>query len=201
MKFLHIKLSLLFILLSLSQNELYAKSAHDYADKVHKDIVQVIKSQQNLLDENPKEFTFLISQAFSPIVDFERISKNVMGRYYKDASSIQVKKFNEVFQLSLLKTYSRSLVEFQDERIIVLPELKPSTKEGRAKVYIEIITSTNTYPGMYSMYLDKNREWKIINIVINGVNLGITFRNQFYSLMKKNNNDIDKSISLWESSL
>jgi len=201
MKFLFIKLSLLFILQSFFQNELYAKSAHDYADKIHKDIVQVIKSQQNLLDENPEEFTLLISQAFSPIVDFARISKNVMGRYYKDSSNAQVKKFTEVFRLSLLNTYSKSLVEFQDEKIIVLPEIKPSTRKDRAKVYIEIRTSTNKYPGMYSMYLDKNGEWKIINIVINGVNLGITFRNQFYSLMKKNNNDIDKSISLWESSL
>jgi phospholipid transport system substrate-binding protein len=47
------------------------------------------------------------------------------------------------------------------------------------------------------MYLDKNNEWKIINIVVNGINLGLTFRSQFYSLMEKNNNDISTVIDKW----
>ena len=35
------------------------------------------------------------------------------------------------------------------------------------------------------MYLDKDNNWKIINIEINGMNLGKIFRNQFYSDGKK----------------
>ena len=53
MKFFFIKLPLLFIIQLCFLNEIYAKSAHDYADLVHQDIVQVIKSQQKLLNENP----------------------------------------------------------------------------------------------------------------------------------------------------
>ena len=51
------------------------------------------------------------------------------------------------------------------------------------------------------MYLNDKGEWKLINIVINGVILGLTFRNQFSSLMKKNENNIDKVIDTWISSL
>ena len=51
------------------------------------------------------------------------------------------------------------------------------------------------------MYLDENNEWKIINIVVNGINLGLTFRSQFYSLMDKNNNDISKVIDKWITSV
>jgi phospholipid transport system substrate-binding protein len=51
------------------------------------------------------------------------------------------------------------------------------------------------------MYLDNNSEWKIINIYIAGIDLGRTFRNQFYSLMKKNASDIDLVIKKWEMSL
>ena len=50
------------------------------------------------------------------------------------------------------------------------------------------------------MYLNDLGEWKLINIIINGVNLGITFRNQFYSLMKKEN-DLDKVIAEWVASI
>ena len=68
-------------------------------------------------------------------------------------------------------------------------------------ISLEIITSSKSYPGVYSMYLDKNNEWKIINIVVNGINLGLTFRSQFYSLMEKNNNDVSTVIDKWIASV
>ena len=51
------------------------------------------------------------------------------------------------------------------------------------------------------MYLNDQGKWKLINIVINGVNLGLTFRNQFYSLMKSESNDIDLVIEKWITSI
>ena len=39
------------------------------------------------------------------------------------------------------------------------------------------------------------------NIVVNGINLGLTFRSQFYSLMEKNNNDISTVIDKWIASV
>jgi phospholipid transport system substrate-binding protein len=51
------------------------------------------------------------------------------------------------------------------------------------------------------MYLDPEGRWKIINIEINGMNLGKIFRNQFYSLMEKNQGDIDLVIKKWVASV
>ena len=91
--------------------------------------------------------------------------------------------------------------KFKDEKIVVLPPKDKPKSMSRTKVQIQIITSSKTYPGVYSMYLDENNEWKIINIVVNGINLGLTFRSQFYSLMEKNNNDISKVIDKWITSV
>ena len=66
---------------------------------------------------------------------------------------------------------------------------------------IEIITSTKVYPGTYSMYLDKESNWKVRNININGMNLAKIFRNQFYSLMEKKEEDIEKVIKSWATSV
>ena len=54
-------------------------SAHDYAAKVHDDIIQIIQTKNALYIEDPDKFTKEISDAFSPIVDFNRIARNVMG--------------------------------------------------------------------------------------------------------------------------
>tara|TARA_B100001123_G_C15095855_1_gene941538 strand:+ start:59 stop:667 length:609 start_codon:yes stop_codon:yes gene_type:complete len=176
-------------------------SAHEYAERTHNNIIQILQTNNTLYDEDPDLFIQAISDAFSPIVDFKRIARNVMGKHYKVSTASQRERFSEAFSSSLLNTYSRTLLEFKDEKIIVLPPKNKTKSSNKAKVYIEIRTSSKSYPGVYSMYLDKNREWKIINIVVNGINLGLTFRSQFYSLMEKNNNDISIVIDKWITSV
>ena len=109
--------------------------------------------------------------------------------------------FSEAFENSLLNTYSSTLVEFKDEKINVLSPDTPQISKKKTRVNIEIVTSSSTYPGRYSMYLDKEGNWKIINIEVNGMNLGKIFRNQFYSLMEKNQEDIDLVIEKWVASV
>ena len=181
-------------------SELQAESAHKYVEKVHDNIIEVIKSEQETFDKDPDGFVESISIALSPLVDFKRISQMVMGKYYKQASAKQRNQFKIVFRSSLLNTYAKTLAEFRNEEIKVLPPKGLLTKNNRQKVYLEIVTDTKIYPGVYSMYLDSNFDWKLINIIINGVNLGMTFRNQFYGLMEKSSLDIDIVIEKWTSS-
>ena len=176
-------------------------SAHEHAKRTHNNIILILQTKNALFEEDSELFVQEISDAFSPIVDFQRIARNVMGKHYKASTSSQRDRFSEAFRTSLLNTYSKTLIEFKDEKIIVLPPKGKPKSPNKVKVDIEIITASKSYPGVYSMYLDKNNEWKIINIVVNGINLGLTFRSQFYSLMEKNNNDISAVIDKWIASV
>ena len=193
--------SLLFFSSLFFFNQVFAESSSEYVEKIHEDIVLVVRAKQDIYEENPEEFIKAISFALQPLVDFKRISRNVMGRYYKDANKEQIEKFNKVFKASLLETYSKTLAEFKDEEILVSSEVKKSPKGNREKVSLQIVTSTKVYPAIYDMYLNKQGQWKLINIVINGVNLGLTFRNQFYSLMEKEENNLDVVIDRWITSI
>ena len=193
--------SLLFFSSLFFFNQSFAESSSEYVEKIHEDIVLVVRAKQDIYEENPEEFIKAISFALQPLVDFKRISRNVMGRYYKDANKEQIEKFNKVFKASLLETYSKTLAEFKDEEILVSSEVKKSSKGNREKVSLQIVTSTKVYPAIYDMYLNKQGQWKLINIVINGVNLGLTFRNQFYSLMEKEGNNLDVVIEKWVTSI
>ena len=124
-----------------------------------------------------------------------------MGKYYKLATIEQMEDFSRAFESSLLDTYASTLVEFKDEKINVIPPTIQGKSKNKARVNIEIVTSSSTYPGRYSMYLDAENNWKIINIEINGMNLGKIFRNQFYSLMEKNQDDINVVIEKWVASV
>ena len=193
--------SLLFFSSLFFFNQSFAESSSEYVEKIHDDIVLVVRAKQDIYEENPEEFIKAISFALQPLVDFKRISRNVMGRYYKDANKEQIEKFNKVFKASLLETYSKTLAEFKDEEILVSSQVKKSSNGNREKVSLQIVTSTKIYPAVYDMYRNKQGQWKLINIVINGVNLGLTFRNQFYSLMEKEGNNLDVVIEKWITSI
>ncbi|MGH8421055.1 MAG: MlaC/ttg2D family ABC transporter substrate-binding protein, partial [Pseudomonas fluorescens] len=52
------------------------------------------------------------------------------------------------------------------------------------------------YPVSYT--LEKiNGEWKLRNVIINGINIGKLFRDQFADAMQRNGNDLDKTINGW----
>ena len=201
MRPLFLYFSLVFLLILFFSGGIYSESSSEYVEKIHEDIVAVIIAKQGQYEEDPEEFINAISLSLQPLVDFKRISRNVMGKYYKDANKTQIEKFNRVFKSTLLNSYSKTLAEFKDERIIVSKETKKSSKGNREKVFLQIFTSTKVYPATYDMYLNDQGKWKLINIVINGVNLGLTFRNQFYSLMKSESNDIDLVIEKWITSI
>jgi phospholipid transport system substrate-binding protein len=121
-----------------------------------------------------------------------------MGKkYYVASSKEQRRKFIEVFKDSLLDTYSETLAQWQDQNIItVFPENYKYEKQVNVKQ--NLYTSSSVYPIKYTLRRDGD-EWKIINIVVNGVNLGLTFRNQFRALADSNNGDMDLTIASWVS--
>ena len=54
----------------------------------------------------------------------------------------------------------------------------------------------SVYPVSYT--LEKiNGEWKVRNVIINGINIGKLFRDQFADAMQRNGNDLDKTINGW----
>ena len=141
----------------------------------------------------------MLNFVFEPMVDFRRVGASVMGKkYYLAASTPQRLKFIESFKTSLLDTYSSTLAQWGDQEIVtIFPE---SYEFARTEdVQQNLITSSNIYPITYKVRKDKNGNWLIINIIVNGVNLGLTFRNQFQALAEEHNENIDEIIKHWTS--
>ena len=88
-------------------------------------------------------------------------------------------------------------MKWQDQKIVTLfPDEEIFANQVNVKQ--NLYTSSSVYPIKYTVRRVGD-EWKIINIVVNGVNLGLTFRNQFRALADSNNGNISKTISYWVS--
>jgi phospholipid transport system substrate-binding protein len=180
-------------------NLVSASNPHQFIDSQAQEMVSIIRNNQELYAQDPELFKNKINEVFEPMVDFRRVGASVMGKkYYLASSSSQRLQFIQSFKTSLLDTYSSTLAQWGDQKIItIFPEVLEFQRTE--DVQQNLITSSNIYPITYKVRKDKNENWLIINIIVNGVNLGLTFRNQFQALAKEHNENIDEIIAHWTS--
>jgi phospholipid transport system substrate-binding protein len=162
-------------------------------------MVSVITENEDLYSQDPDLFISKINYIFEPMVDFRRVGASVMGKkYYLAATKEQRIEFIEAFKSSLLNTYSSTLAQWGDQKIeTIFPDEANYTKV--VDVQQNLITSSNIYPITYKVRNDGSGNWLIINIIVNGVNLGLTFRNQFQALATEHSENIDLIIQNWTS--
>ena len=173
---------------------------YDFIDSNAQRMVEVLKNEADLFNIDRTQYEQKIKDIFEPMIDFKRVAASVMGRkYYLLATKEQREEFVEIFKDSLLDTYAETLAQWGDSKIRTEFNDGYSNSELKNVEVRQVLDTGNSkYPISYK--LRKNdKDWKIVNIIINGVNLGLTFRNQFQALAVSQNDDIEATLSNWIS--
>ncbi|WP_372613568.1 phospholipid-binding protein MlaC [Halomonas sp.] len=160
-----------------------------------------IEGRRDYFADNIDELQGLVDDSLEDIADFRYIGASVMGRYFQNASSQQRSRFADTFRQTLTDTYTKGLVTFDYREVRVLDAQESQRYEDQASVAMEVVASDGSvYPVSYSLRLTDDR-WKVVNVIVNGINLGLTFRNQFDLAMRDQNRDYDAVISGWAPEL
>jgi phospholipid transport system substrate-binding protein len=173
---------------------------YNFIDSNAQRMVKVLTEQSDLFETDRTQYEQKIKDIFEPMIDFKRVAASVMGRkYYLLATKEQREEFVEIFKDSLLDTYAETLAQWGDSKIRTEFNDGYSNSELKNVEVKQVLDTGNSkYPISYK--LRKNdKDWKIVNIIINGVNLGLTFRNQFQALAVSHNDDIEATLSNWIS--
>lgn len=172
-------------------------SAYETVKSITDDLLARLIVVQPLYESNREKFFQEVDISLAPFIDFGGFSRGVMAKYYRRASSDQKTRFVSTFRTALIRTYSKALAEFDNEQIIVLQNNKPQKDPRKARVSLEVHAKDGTiYVIEYSLVLiDGN--WKLRNIVIEGINIGLQFRSQFAASMQEHKNDMDSVIKNW----
>ena len=163
------------------------------------DLTALIKQAQGYAKEDPERFYAEVDQLLSPVVDFKGFARGVMAAHYKQATAQQRSRFAETFKWSLIRAYALALTDFTEGEVVVLPAEGPPRNPRRQGVRTEIHTGAEIYPVTYTTTLGPDDTWRIGNINIAGVNIGLTYRSQFASMAADNRygGDLDRIIQAW----
>ena len=177
---------------------LFSSEAHARVQQITHDLIVAVETAGALLEREPEVYFSAVDDVLEPVVDYGYISRVVMGRYGKSATPEQRQEFETVFRRGLVMTYARGMAGFADQDITILPPEGDVSRQRRVSVRQQVRADKgDSHILSYTMARKKSGEWKLINVVMDGINLGKTFRSQFEQAVKKNNGDIDRVIQQW----
>lgn len=190
--------ALLMTVLAIPAHASPEEDLREYVDENTQRLVDKLHEEKGLYQEDPQAFYRSMDEELNNFVDFRRIAARVMGRYARQTSPEQRDEFVEKFKRSLFDSYAQALVSADDFTIEVKDAIINPNDDGRASVRMEVVSASgNRYPVTYSMYKTKQDRWMMENVIVEGVNIGLAFRDRFSQEMEKSGGKVQAVIDGW----
>ena len=140
-----------------------------------------------------------IESVLESFVDFNAVARVVMSRFDDQATEDQRTRFADILKSSLTRFYGASLVSYQGEELIFLPqEEKESNPRDDVLVSMELTGGSMELQLKYQMFINDSDDWKLKNLSLAGINLGRQYFAQFSALMTEHGNNIDSVLNNWK---
>jgi len=154
-----------------------------------------INAERVHLDSDPVYIKTIIEEELIPYFDYRYAAYKVMGIYLKKTSKEQRDNFVKAFKNYLVNTYGHILFEYKQQKFEVL-----DTPHFKNKKIISIavkVRDDNDQVTKLDFKLRKNKktgDWKVFDVIAEGVSMLNTKRSELGELIRKNG--IDQVIEL-----
>ena len=173
-------------------------------------VMALMDEAESYIDDDPEKFYRGLRVILDDFVDFERFARDVMGEYAgreryrsldkagQDALKAQAKRFANLMRQQLVSTYGKGLLAFGGSRTEVRPLAGAQSNERKTAIEQLIYSDEpEPYQIIYRMRRDRSGHWKLRNLIVENIDLGIIFRNQFRASAEDHDGDLDAVIDNW----
>ena len=169
-----------------------AEAPEVFVKKVADGLITRLKAEQPKLKSNPALVKSIVRQNLDPYIDSQAFTRIVMGTYVQQSTPAQRAQFEKNFRETLIENYGSSFAKFSNQTYKMRPYKDTGSKNP--VVTMDFINGGDKIPVSFQL-VDKGTQWKVRNINVSGIDLGLQFRNQFASTVKSNQNNLDKAIA------
>ena len=165
-----------------------------FIKKVADGLIERLKADNAKLQNNPALVKAIVRQNLDPYIDSQSFTRIVMGTYATNqySTAAQRAQFEKNFRETLIENYGSAFSKFSNQTYSVRPYKASNSKNP--VVTIDFNNKGEKIPVAFQL-VDKGSQWKIRNINVSGIDLGLQFRNQFAATVKRNGGNIDIAIA------
>lgn len=165
-----------------------------FVKKVADGLISRLKADHSKLQNNPAAVKAIVRQNLDPYIDSQGFTRLVMGTYATNQNSTAAQRsaFEHNFRETLIENYGSAFAKFSNQTYT----MRPYKDNGSSNpvVTMDFINNGEKIPVSFQL-ADKGTQWKIRNINVSGIDLGLQFRNQFAATVKRNGGNLDKAIA------
>ncbi len=180
----------IFILFYLTSSS-WSKSASEFISLLSIEASNVLSSK---LSEDEK--IIRLKEIGEQSVDIDGVGLYTLGKYRKTLTDSQKKQYKDLFKDYFLKSFSGRLVGYTDAKIAVLSE---EVKNEKYTIVYSKLIGTSERPEVkidWRVYTKDPENPLIRDLVIEGLSLARTQKEEFNSILANNNGNIE---SLFEN--
>ena len=178
----------IFFILGLSQKSFaYSSDPKQFIQEI------VDEAKKVLVETNTKEFkTKKLSEMALETVDIKGVGYYTLGNYRKELSDEQMKEYLLLFEKYFLKSFTSRLTDYSDPKINVL---SADVLNPKYTIVKSLLLATDKKP-------EVNIEWRVYtknpdkplirDLIIEGLSLARTQKEEFASVIESNDGDVTK---------
>ena len=179
---------IIFFIFGLTQKSFaYSSDPKQFIQEV------VDEAKKVLVETNSKEFkTKKLSEMALKTVDIKGIGYYTLGNYRKKLSDDQMKEYIILFEKYFLKSFTSRLTDYSDPKINVL---SAEVLNSKYTIVRSLLIATDKKPEVkidWRVYTKNPDKPLIRDLIIEGLSLARTQKEEFASVIESNNGDIAK---------
>ena len=146
-------------------------------------VLEVLRDPKLQGESGKKVKAQRIEAAAEKLFDFVELSKRTLGANWNKFNPEQRKEFVHLFETILKDAYVDKITGYTNERVNFTKEVPLS--ETTVEVQSGVVTKSGEVP-IYYRVIKKDNEWKVYDVVIEGVSLISNYRTQFREILANN---------------
>lgn len=159
----------------------------EIVSKTTDEILTIVRADKQAYVKDHSKLYKLADEKVLPHFDFVRMSQWVLGKHWREATPEQRGKFVTEFRDLLVRTYSTALLNYTDQKIVVLPvNRKADDEEVVVKTEVKQSGGAPNVPIHYTFYKNKkDNAWKVYDVTIEGVSLVTNYRSVYATKIRQ----------------
>lgn len=180
----------IFLLSTVLWGAVYANQLPDALVKeTTEKVIKQLADNRPALEADVNLLYQMVDEIVLPHFDFNRMSKLVLGKHWKNASDTQRQQFEQEFKALLVRTYATALFEYTGQEIVYKP-FHMKDKSDRAVVKTEVVPKDGPrIPLDYALQRQEGDKWLVYDFRIDGLSMVTQYRTSYGHLIESKGMD------------
>ena len=172
-----IKTSIPLLLLLLVGMAAQAADPNDVIQGAADQLSTELNGRKDALTEDREALYALIDDILLPRFDRRYAAQLVLGRHWRNASDEQRVRFIDAFYTSLLRRYADGVLEYDQDRVQILPFRGDLTKQRTTVKTMVTLDDGTEVPVNYGM-VNRDGSWLMFDVTIEGISYVRNYRTE-----------------------